>query len=244
MNARFIMLGVLLAMFMILYANEDPSETTGYDQKKQELDQLAQRFKADTGFKGEIESYPEQMRLARFTGNFTDIDMSNVRDSVAFRQVCNSIINKLLPYIEAENEQLVPGRINVDSDQMGTRYYQIVNGYRIDGGGYLNVYYLYEQNRFGILNVTANIKQLTSNVNLNEQDAISIYYKHVEVGEEEKSINSFRPQFQLRYCNIYQYDLDKPFEFRLCWTGGSSRRLVIDANTGYIYINVSGTSYD
>ena len=244
MNTRLITLGVLLVISIILYASEDPSETTGYDQKKQELDQLAQRFKAETGFKGDIERYPEQMRLARFTGNFDDIDMTNVRDSVAFRQVCTNIINKLLPYIEARNEQLVPGKINVDSNQIGTRYYQIVNGYKIDGGGYLNIYYLYDQERFGILNVTADIKQLTSKVNFSEVDPVSIYYEHVEVGEDDKSIDFFRPKFKLRYCNIFQYEFDKPFEYRLCWTGGSSRRLVIDAETGEVYIDVNGMSYD
>lgn len=125
---------ILLLMMAIstIYASEDPTEQAEYLQKKQQLDLLAERFKAETGFEGEIETSFEQMKLSRFTGNFTDIDMTNVRDSVAFRQVCSNVIRKLLPFIGAKSEQLVPGKINVDSRQIDTRYHQIVNGYKVE----------------------------------------------------------------------------------------------------------------
>jgi len=213
---RLVILGVLLAMCMILYAGEDPSETIGYDQKKQELDQLAQRFKADTGFKGEIETYPEQMRLARFTGNFTDIDMTNVRDSVAFRQVCNSIINKLLPYIGAKGEQLVPSRINVDTDQISTRFYQMVNGYKVESGGYLNVYYLFEQKRFGILNVTEDIPQQPVGKIISEEEAFKIARTEFE---KTDFCNADTPPWRSRKSILYRNRVidGTPEPYRLYW---------------------------
>jgi len=231
MKTRLIILGVLLAIFMILYASEDPSETTGYDQKKQELDQLAQRFKADTGFKGEIESYPEQMRLARFTGNFDDINMTNVRDSVAFRQVCNSIINKLLPYIGAESEQLVPERINVDSNQIDTRFYQIVNGYKVESGGYLNIYYLFEQKRFGILNVTLDIPQQPVGKIITDEEAKSIVVTHHrnKFNVPKKVWGQFIT-IDLKYSNIGVTDYKLMYLVTL-----DDITYYVDANTGMIY---------
>lgn len=145
------------------YADAKPAQADHWEKVRQ-LDQLAEKFKAETGFTGVIGSYPEQMKLGRFTGNFDDINMTNVRDSIAFRQVCIIVINKLLPYIGAENDQLMPGMIDIDTNQISTRYYQIVNGYKVESSGYLNIYYLFEEKRFGILDVTEEILPKTTKI--------------------------------------------------------------------------------
>jgi len=55
MKTRLIMLCVLLAMFMIMYASEDPAEQEEYTRKSRELKNLSERFKSETGFGGTIE---------------------------------------------------------------------------------------------------------------------------------------------------------------------------------------------
>ncbi|MDD4308847.1 MAG: hypothetical protein PHO32_00545, partial [Candidatus Cloacimonetes bacterium] len=210
---------LLLMMIMVIsaiYASEDPTENEEYFRKKQELGILADRFKAETAFRGDIETYPDQMKLARFTGNFDDIDMTNVRDSVAFRQVCTNVINKLLPYIGANSEQLVLGKINVDSDQIDTRYYQKVNGYQIESGGYLNIYYLYSHKRFGILNVTVDIPQESLGNIISKEEAFSIARSAFE---QTEYCNENTPKHRSRTTIIYRNRVlnGKSQPYRLYW---------------------------
>lgn len=167
MNTK-VLIAILLLLMAIsaVYASEDPTEITEYLQKKQQLDQLAERFKAETGFKGDIETNFEHMKLSRFTGNFDDIDMTNVRDSVAFRQVCNTVISKLLPFIGAKSEQLTPERINIRPDYYAVVYKQMVNGYPIENGGALKITYLPSSNqrRFSILDESVDITEQSKGI--------------------------------------------------------------------------------
>jgi hypothetical protein len=164
MKTKALVTMLLLLLCTAIFASEDAGDAAEHARKTQELNQLAERFKADTGFRGEIVSCPEQMKLSRFSGSFDDVNMKNVRDSVAFRQVCNNVINKLLPYIGAASDQLVPGVIHINTDHIYTRYYQNINGYKLESGGYINIYYVHEQKRFGILNVTETIRQHSSKI--------------------------------------------------------------------------------
>jgi hypothetical protein len=217
MNTKiFIAILLLLMAISTIYASEDPTEQAEYLQKKQQLDLLAERFKAETGFKGDIETNFEHMKLSRFTGNFDDIDMTNVRDSVAFRQVCNTVISKLLPFIGAKSEQLTPGRINVDSHQIDTRYYQIVNGYKEESGGYLNIYYLCEQKRFGILNVTAEISSELLGKVISQEEAFRIARINFE---QTEYCNKLTPESRSRTTILYKSRVvnGEAQPYRLCW---------------------------
>ncbi|MFO7659549.1 MAG: hypothetical protein R6V77_01435, partial [Candidatus Cloacimonadaceae bacterium] len=49
------------------------TEEAGRREKESQLEKVAERFKAETGFRGEIKYNSEKMRLGFFEGKFTDI---------------------------------------------------------------------------------------------------------------------------------------------------------------------------
>jgi len=69
----FIVLLLMLMTLSAIFASEDTNEQEEYFRKKQELDLLAERFKAETGFEGTIQYNYIRMTLSQFRGNFRDI---------------------------------------------------------------------------------------------------------------------------------------------------------------------------
>ena len=96
MKTKLILAILLICMAGLLFGSEIPADMDEMQRRTQELKALSERFKADKGFEGVIETNTEVMKLSHFRGNFKDIDMSGVSDTLAFRQVCNRIISKLL----------------------------------------------------------------------------------------------------------------------------------------------------
>lgn len=150
---------ILLLMMAIsaIYASEDPTEQAEYLQKKQQLDLLAERFKAETGFEGKIEYDYTTMKLSRYRGVFSDVHFSNPQDTTSLRQSFSSVKDKMLPYLSALDNQLYQTRIELHHLGNGTRYIQLVNGYPVEHGGYLNMTYSPSNNLVDILDVTAEI---------------------------------------------------------------------------------------
>ncbi len=157
MKTKLILVILLLGIMGLLFGSEDPAEMDEMQRRIKELKALSERFKAEKGFDGVIDTNTEVMKLSHFSGNFKDIDMNAVRDSLAFRQVCNRIINKLLPYIGAKENQLDAGNISISSTSIRTQYQQRANGYPIWGEGRLVISYERDYNRISILNVTVDI---------------------------------------------------------------------------------------
>lgn len=157
MKTKLILVILLLGMMGLIFGSEDPAEMDEMQRKTKELKALSERFKAEKGFDGVIQTNTEVMKLSHFRGNFKDIDLNAVRDSIAFRQVCNRIVNKLLPFIAAKENQLIAGHISMSSDWFNTTYQQRANGYPIWGEGRLVISYERDYNRISILNVTVDI---------------------------------------------------------------------------------------
>lgn len=141
---------MLLAMCVTLIASEDGSDPEEYFRKTKELDKMANKFKAETGFQGSIEYGYEQMILGGFKGNFSDIHYTSDSDTIAFRQACEKVLNKILPYSKAIRSQLSISRIRNQWSLLSTYYYQQVNGYRVEGLGFVKISYDIERKRFHI----------------------------------------------------------------------------------------------
>ena len=139
MKSRLVILGVLLAMFMILYASEDTSDINEYIQKKQKLDQLVERFKAETGFEGTIETIPNIMRFGVMKGTFSSVPIPASTDTLELRQAFEGVITTILPYIHAPLEQLSSCPIYMRDSEITTDYIQLVNGYRIQSAGFIRI---------------------------------------------------------------------------------------------------------
>ena len=125
-------------------------QTEEYTQKQAILNERAVRFKAETGFTGDVGHSTRTMRLHTYRGNFSGIHFSAEADTIAFRQACESIVQKILPFSPANRMQLSMSRITKSVRGYTTNYYQQVNGYRVEGAGFIMITYEEGRKRFSI----------------------------------------------------------------------------------------------
>jgi hypothetical protein len=209
------------------------------------LDQLAEKFKAETGFRGEISYSTELNRLGVYEGKFVDIQITADADTATFRNAFEQILNKVLPYTYAKREHLSRSRITINLGRIKTEYYQQVNGYRVDRAGKISIVYETGRNDFAIGNGTVDLSSHNITPVLTYDDAVRIYEENVEDDEATKKIRKERPFLGLRFSNIYNdWEGDTRSEYRLCWVGGYYRWICIDAITGQVYKTVDMTIYD
>ncbi|HOD17099.1 MAG TPA: hypothetical protein PKJ14_00410 [Candidatus Cloacimonadota bacterium] len=236
---------ILLLAISYGYADGLPSEEAERQAKEHQLGQVADRFKAETGFRGEIKFNDITMGIGKLEGNFTDIPFSADEDTTSFRQACNRIIDKLLPYTLATRSQLSMSRISNNLGRTETEYCQTVNGYRVENGGLILIAYDAGRYRFSISNGTVELPSQTITPILTYEDAVIIYDDNVKDDETIKNIRERRPFLGLRFCNIYnEWEGDTRTEYRLCWTGGYTRTIYVDAQTGQVYKIVDMTMDD
>jgi hypothetical protein len=141
---------VLLLMFIFnvpVYGGDTEAE---HWEKVRQMEQLAERFKAETGFTGNVDYYLERMKLGSYEGKFADIPFSADADTTTFRQACNRVLDKILPYSFAKRSQLSMSRITRQWGYTRTNYYQLVNGYGVEGYGFIVITYDAGRNRFDI----------------------------------------------------------------------------------------------
>jgi uncharacterized membrane protein YkoI len=154
----FIFIIMLLLTISSAYADGNPAEAAEHWEKVRQLDQLAERFKAETGFTGEINPNGALSHLGGFEGKFNDIPFSADADTTTFRQACDRIIDKLLPYTLANRSQLSQRRISKSSSRIETEYYQTANGYKVENGGLILIAYDVGRYRFSISNGTVELQ--------------------------------------------------------------------------------------
>jgi len=236
MKTKALIMLLLLLFCTMVFASEDPNDAAEHARKTQELNQLAERFKAETGFTGRINYGYERMRLGSFEGNFSDIPFTTEGDTIAFRQACERIVEKILPYSPANRSQLSKSRITKQWGGYTTDYYQQVGGYRVEGAGFIMITYEEGRKHFSVGDNTVDLPEGDVSVIITREDAIEIYGKIVD-DELQRRYSNFVPDFSIKYYNINKRKQDLKPLYRLCWVGGLSRRLVIDVNTGEIYVN-------
>lgn len=169
------------------FADGYPAEEAEHWEKVRQLEQLADRFKAETGFTGSIESSTERMRLSYFDGRFADIQIAADADTASYRAAFEQILDKVLPYTFAKREQLTSSRITHNQRTIETDYYQQINGYRVEGAGRISFYYEKEYNRLEIGNGTVVLPEITQ-INYNSEEAtnIAIQYHRAKCSQPEQ----------------------------------------------------------
>jgi len=233
---------VLITMLVIMlctavFASEDSSDPAEQWRKTQELNERAARFKAETGFEGHIGYNLQSMQFSTISGNFMDIEVTAPQDTVFMRNVFDQVVSKVLPYISAREGQLIRRQLSKNIFGISVSYYQDVNGYPVFGAGSLKISYISQVKLFSIANSTVPILDDYVSPVLTNEDAIRIYAKTVPDDELLNLFSNRSPKFSLSYCNIHEYKFDIEPVYRLCWVGGSGRKLVIDSVSGEIYVN-------
>ncbi|HNQ44222.1 MAG TPA: hypothetical protein PKI59_07320, partial [Candidatus Cloacimonadota bacterium] len=139
MKTQALIMLLLLLICTAIFASENPNEAEEYERKTQELNERAARFKAETGFKGDITHNGALSHLGIYRGNFPDIPFAADADSSSFRNACNMILTKILPYTLARRSQLSMSRITNNFGIIHTDYIQMVSGYRVESGGLISI---------------------------------------------------------------------------------------------------------
>lgn len=129
----------MLLLCTAIFSTEDTGNVPEYERKTWELNQLAERFKAETGFVGEVGHSTNTMRLHTYRGNFSGIYFSSEGDTIAFRQACEMIVEKILPFSPANRMQLSMSRISKSVRGYTTDYIQQVDGYGVEGAGFIMI---------------------------------------------------------------------------------------------------------
>ncbi|MDD4231271.1 MAG: hypothetical protein PHU48_01235, partial [Candidatus Cloacimonetes bacterium] len=246
MKAKLLITILLILLGTAIFASEDPFDAEEYVRKTQELNQLAERFKAETGFRGNVSYDLNRMCLGYYEGKFADIQITAEADTASFRTAFEQIMDKVLPYTFARREQLSRTRITNMHGIIETYYYQQVNGYRVEGAGKLSIAYESGRNAFAIGNGTVELPDGDVLPVLSYDDAVRIYDENVEDDEAIKNMRKRRPFLGLLYCDVNKGSepLYRTPDYRLCWTGGYTMTIYIDAVTGRVYKTIDNTMYD
>jgi hypothetical protein len=175
---------ILLLTISYIYADGLPAEESERQAKEHQLGQVTDRFKAETGFKGEINYSTERMCLSFFEGKFDDIQITANADTASFRAVFEQILDKVLPYTFAKREQLSRSKITNSLGQVRTIYIQQVNGHRVEGAGRLSIGYESGRNSFTIGNAIMELPNVQVSISL--EQAIRIAQDNELIGDNEK----------------------------------------------------------
>ena len=245
MKTKALMVIVFLLLCSAILASGNDSEAEEYWRKTQELNRRADQFKAETGFVGDIGYSYQAMDFNNYRGNFRDIPITAPQDTVAMGKVFEQVLKKVKPYIRAREGQLVREAIVSYINRTFVTYRQRVNGYGIDGAGVLNIGYNIPTNEIVVIDNTVDILDDNTIPKLIFGDAVRIYDENIEDDEAIKRIRTRRPFLTLLYSNIYNdWVGDTRSEYRLCWVGGLTRCIYIDAHTGEVYKLVNKSRND
>jgi hypothetical protein len=126
-----------------------------------------------------------------------------------------------------------------------TEYCQQVGGYRVESRGLILITYDSGKSRFSISNGTVDLPTGNTIPVISYEDAVKIYDANVVDDKAIIRIRSRRPFLRLYYSDIYQEDENNTLsDYRLCWIGGYTKCIYIDALTGHVYRIVDNTLYD
>jgi hypothetical protein len=190
MKTKALVTMLLLLLYTMVFASEDAGDAAEHAHKTQELNQMAERFKAETGFEGYIGYNLQSMQLSTMSGSFIDIEVTAPQDTVIMRSVFDQVVSKVMPYISARDGQLKSGKVNSNMNGSGIIYWQKVNGYSIEGGGgSLRIHYSLATRQLSVNNGTVDISSDPISINLSLEQAISLVQDKVFDGTEVKPTN-------------------------------------------------------
>jgi len=232
MKTKALVTMLLLLLCTMVFASEDPGDAAERARKTQELNQLAERFKAETGFRGKISTDTNRMCLGYYEGKFAGIQITAEADTASFRSAFEQILDKVLPYTFAKREQLVRSRITNIHGIIRTEYYQQVNGYRVEGIGRLSIDYEVGRNAFAIGNGTVELPVGGVSVNIAEEQAFQIARTEFEKTELcNENTPPWRHKSHIQFSSRKIGDVQLPYRlyWRIVFPG---RMYYIDAETG------------
>jgi hypothetical protein len=203
MEMKKAVISFILALFLVSlgYAYDTP-ENSDHWEKVHQLNQLGEKFKAETGFTGTIDNDVNRMCLGYMEGRFSDISISADADTSAFRDVFEHILDKILPYTYAKPENLTMGNIGSQWGITRTRYYQQVGGFRVEGAGFIAITYESGRNGFSIGNGTVELPEEDTDPIITPEEAKQIALNSMN-SEKYKDAQVLKIVFSNANSNVY-----------------------------------------
>jgi len=209
-------------------------QTEEYNQKQAILNERAARFKAETGFVGDIGYSYQTMGFSNYRGIFRDIPITAPQDTVVMKQVFVQVLSRVKPYIRAREGQLVREEIGVRFNGTWVTYRQRVNGYGIEGAGVLRIDYNIPTSEIIVTDNTVDIGSEIVQVNITEDQAINAVLQRYDTNKDfDRNHWMFRRHIKLVYAPI-EYESGM-VEFKLCYLvsfGGGVN--YVDPTTGEV----------
>jgi hypothetical protein len=235
MKTRAIVTLLLLALCMAIYASEDINDPEVYWRKTQEMNQMAERFKAETGFVGYIGHNLQFMKFSQMSGNFSGIQLTDPQDTTLAGLAIDQVLLRMAPFISAREGQLFPLKIESSQYSVAKKWEQRVNGYSVYPGGFIRIAYIPETQKFHINDSTADIPNTPIPINISKEDAQEIMFNVYKQSEfyDNRITRSYREP-SIGYIRIPTSK--DPLQYRLCWSlGFFSDWYCIDVETLEIY---------
>jgi len=204
----------ILALCVVTTLMAVPYEQTEeYRQKQAILNERAARFKAETGFEGDIGYNYQSKNLSSYRGNFRDIDVSAPQDTVAMGLVLVQVFEKMKPYLLAREGQLFEG----SQEWKSKMWVQKINGYSVYPGGYLSIRYNDETNDFIINDATVDIPNTLIPIKVSKEYAMQIMIDEYKKSDFYKGqVRSVSREPSLEYLRLSKSQ--HPSEYRLYWS--------------------------
>ncbi len=257
---KIILLSICVMLLFIpgLVFSESAS-IADHREKVSRLEALAEKFKAETGFTGQVERDNQRGCLYYIRGNFPNVSFADHADTLAIRQTFDAIIEKIIPYLGFEGLTLTKTRIGYNTTNTSTIYKQLVHGYSYEHTGEIIIGYSRDSDDLTISNGIISKHIPPVRVNYTFAQAIEITRQHYitvlgypDTLSFEDTISNAKEDFgsidlkKIRNNGtMYVYDNG---EYRLChilgvpdpYRAANGRGVYIDAQTGEVYKIVDG----
>lgn len=216
MNAKALVTMLLLLLCTMIFASEDAGDTADHELKTQELNQLAERFKAETGFNGDISFNHNDMKISQIKGSFRSIQMKATQDTALAMGVIDQVQQIVTPFISAREGQLFPKGVYNNEYTISRKWEQKVNGYKVHPGGYLYIAYNIPTDEFVVTDATADISNDPVPMNISQEEAKQILINEYRKSEFNDEQRGFSHDPSIGYFKIPTSK--HPSQFRLYWT--------------------------
>ncbi|MDD2332516.1 MAG: hypothetical protein PHI68_07690, partial [Candidatus Cloacimonetes bacterium] len=217
MKGKALITLLLLLVFTAILAIEDYSVAEEHKRKTQELNQLADRFRAETGFEGSISYNYQYMRISQIRGIFCGIQMKDNWDTGLAEYELNQVLQRISPFTLSREGQLIPMEMEITQTGLSQMWVQKVNGYSIHPGGYIQMTYHSPTDKFMITDATVDISNEPVPINISKEEA-----KQIIINEYKKSayyngrVRGSSQEPSIAYNRISTSK--DPLQYRLYWS--------------------------
>ncbi|MDY0127465.1 MAG: T9SS type A sorting domain-containing protein [Candidatus Cloacimonadaceae bacterium] len=209
---------VFLILLMVVPLMGIPYEQTEeYTQKQAILNERAVRFKAETGFEGDITFNHQDMKFSQLYGIFNDIRLTAPQDTISAEGAFDKVLLKITPFISAREGQLIPSIIERSQYMVSKKWEQKINGYSVHPGGIISISYNIDTQEFIINDSTVDIPNTPIPINISKEDA-----KQIMINEYKKSeyyngrVRGSSQEPSIAYNRISTSK--DPLQYRLYWS--------------------------